>query len=48
MKLDGPTVEPLSGKTKSIVVFFHGYGANGNDLISLSNAWQDVLPNTKF
>ena len=48
MKLDGPTVEPLSGNTKSIVVFFHGYGANGNDLISLSNAWQDVLPDTKF
>lgn len=48
MKLDGPVVNPLSGDTKNVVIFFHGYGANGQDLISLSGAWQNDLPNTKF
>ena len=48
MTLDGPTVNPLSGTTKSVVIFFHGYGANGKDLISISEAWQNALPDTKF
>ena len=46
--LDGPRLEPRSGKAKKLVVFLHGYGADGNDLIDLGRAWQPLLPNTAF
>lgn len=46
--LDGPRLEPKSGKTKNLVVFLHGYGADGNDLIDIGRAWQAVLPDTAF
>jgi phospholipase/carboxylesterase len=46
--LDGPRVTPRSGTAKSLVVFLHGYGADGNDLIELGRAWQDLLPETAF
>lgn len=47
-KLDGPRLPPASGKTKSLVVFLHGYGADGNDLIDLGREWQTLLPDTAF
>lgn len=47
-KLDGPRLEPPSGKAKRLVVFLHGYGADGNDLIDIGQAWQNVLPDTAF
>ncbi|MGY9013523.1 MAG: phospholipase, partial [Rhodobacterales bacterium] len=28
---------PLSGSTRSVVVFLHGYGANGEDLLGLAD-----------
>jgi phospholipase/carboxylesterase len=31
-----------------LVVFLHGYGADGNDLINIGEAWQRLLPNTAF
>ena len=46
--LSGPSLEPLSGKTKRLVVFLHGYGADGNDLIEIGRAWQPILPDTAF
>lgn len=46
--LDGPRIEPRSGKAKQLVVFLHGYGADGNDLIALGQEWQDELPDTAF
>jgi phospholipase/carboxylesterase len=46
--LDGPRVAPLSGKAKSLVVFLHGYGADGNDLIGLARFWAAALPDTAF
>ena len=47
--LDGPGVGPKSGgKAKSLVVFLHGYGSNGDDLISLAPYWADLLPETEF
>jgi len=40
---------PASGlKPDSIVVLIHGYGANGEDLLSLGSAWASLLPNTLF
>ena len=37
-----------SGKAKSLVVFLHGYGANGADLLGLSDAMARHLPDTAF
>ena len=37
-----------SGTTRSLLVFIHGYGANGADLIGLSDALDDILPDTHF
>ena len=48
MKLDGPRLEPKSGTAKQLVVFIHGYGADGNDLIDIGRAWQNLLPDAAF
>jgi phospholipase/carboxylesterase len=47
-ELDGPRLEPASGQAKRLVVFLHGYGADGNDLIDIGKAWQGILPDTAF
>jgi phospholipase/carboxylesterase len=47
--LDGPRLEPRSGKpARQLVVFLHGYGADGNDLIDIGRAWQPLLPDAAF
>jgi phospholipase/carboxylesterase len=47
--LDGPRVAPASGgPAKRLVVFLHGYGADGNDLIGLGPILAQVLPDTAF
>lgn len=47
--LDGPRLPPASGRpAKSLVVFLHGYGANGDDLIEIGRLWASVLPDTAF
>ncbi len=49
IELDGPGAGPKSGgKAKNLVVFLHGYGSNGDDLISLAPYWADLLPETEF
>ena len=40
--------EPQSGDTRSAVVFLHGYGANGVDLLGLADPLADHLPDTLF
>ena len=47
-ELDGPRIEPRSGKAKQLVVFLHGYGADGNDLIEIGRAWQGLMPDAAF
>src|SRR5262245_10836675 len=47
-ELDGPRLEPRSGRARQLVVFLHGYGADGNDLIEIGRAWQPLLPDTAF
>jgi phospholipase/carboxylesterase len=47
-ELDGPRLEPRSGLARRLVVFLHGYGADGNDLIDIGRAWQELLPDTAF
>lgn len=39
---------PKSGETRSIVVFLHGYGANGADLLGLADPLGEHLPDTLF
>ena len=39
---------PASGDTRSAVVFVHGYGANGADLLGLADPLSEHLPDTLF
>ena len=44
-QLDGPRIEPRSGgAARHLVVFVHGYGADGNDLIGLGREWATSCP----
>ncbi|WP_172328644.1 alpha/beta hydrolase [Mangrovicoccus sp. HB161399] len=47
-KLNVGRAEPQSGETKSVVAFLHGYGANGADLLGLSQPLAQYLPDTLF
>jgi phospholipase/carboxylesterase len=47
-ELDGPRLPPRSGPARQLVVFLHGYGADGNDLIEIGRAWQQFLPQAAF
>jgi phospholipase/carboxylesterase len=49
VSLDGPRISPRNGKpARQLVVFLHGYGADGNDLIALGQQWQSILPDAAF
>ncbi|MAY85740.1 MAG: phospholipase [Pseudooceanicola sp.] len=46
--LNAGRVEPQSGDTRSVMVFLHGYGANGADLLGLADPLGEHLPDTLF
>ena len=47
--LEGPRAAPASGgPARSLVIFLHGYGSNGADLIDLAPYWAAALPDTLF
>ena len=47
--LDGPRQGPAAGgRAQSLVIFAHGYGSNGDDLIGLAPMLAKALPNTAF
>jgi phospholipase/carboxylesterase len=47
--LDGPRLPPAAGGApRQLVVFLHGYGADGNDLIGLGREWARLLPHAAF
>jgi phospholipase/carboxylesterase len=48
VELDGPRLKPRSGAARQLIVFLHGYGADGNDLIEIGRAWQQLLPQAAF
>ncbi len=49
VKLSGPSVEPASGgPAAQLVVFLHGVGVDGSDLIELAPFFADVLPDAAF
>jgi len=48
-ELTGPRLGPRSrGPARQLVIFLHGYGADGNDLIALGQEWQSILPEAAF
>ncbi|MGO9401538.1 MAG: alpha/beta hydrolase [Xanthobacteraceae bacterium] len=47
-ELDGPRLAPRSGAARQLIVFLHGYGADGNDLIEIGRVWQQLLPQAAF
>jgi phospholipase/carboxylesterase len=48
-QLDGPRLGPAAGGApRQLVVFLHGYGADGNDLIGLGREWARELPHAAF
>ena len=49
IELSGPSQPPASGsKPKQLVVLLHGYGSNGDDLISLAPFFAQALPDAEF
>lgn len=47
--LTGPSKPPASdGPAKQAIVFLHGYGADGNDLIGLAPYFAQALPDAAF
>ncbi|MCB1499572.1 MAG: dienelactone hydrolase family protein [Bauldia sp.] len=47
--IDGPRLPPRNGgPARRLVVFLHGYGADGNDLIDLGRMFAPILPDTAF
>jgi phospholipase/carboxylesterase len=47
--LDGPRLPPAAGGApRQLVVFLHGFGADGNDLIGLGHEWARLLPHAAF
>ena len=46
--LQAGRVEPQAGEVRSVVVFVHGYGANGADLLGLAEPLGEHLPDTLF
>ena len=46
--IDGPRLNAKSGVAKQLVIFLHGYGADGNDLIEVGRQWRPLLPDADF
>src|SRR5271168_2000448 len=46
--LDGPRVPAAAGRAGQLVVFLHGYGADGNDLIELGRQSRGLIPEAAF
>ncbi len=46
--LDGPRITASGGRAGALVVFLHGYGADGGDLIELGRQWRNLMPKAAF
>ena len=47
-QIDGPRAGAPPGRAESLVVFLHGYGADGNDLIGLAGPLGKLLGNVAY
>lgn len=48
VEIDGPRAAAKSGRAAQLVVFLHGFGADGDDLIEIGRQWRDFLPDADF
>jgi len=49
LPLTGPSLSPKSGRPpRQVVIFLHGLGADGDDLIGLAPYFAEVLPEAEF
>lgn len=48
ISLNGPRLPAAKGQADRLIVFLHGYGADGNDLIGLGAEWQRLMPTAAF
>ena len=48
ISLSGATQKAASGNAKSLIIFLHGVGSNGDDLIGLAPYLSQALPHTAF
>ncbi|MHA6288942.1 alpha/beta hydrolase [Maricaulis sp. CAU 1757] len=47
--IDGPRLAPRDGQApRKLVIFLHGYGSNGQDLIGLGQHWAPDLPHVQW
>jgi phospholipase/carboxylesterase len=47
--LKGQSLLPHSGKSaRQLIVFIHGYGADGKNLLDLAHYWSPLLPDAEF
>jgi phospholipase/carboxylesterase len=46
--IKGPRLGAKSGQARQLVVFLHGYGADGKDLIEIGRQWRPWLPDAAF
>src|SRR5437763_8026839 len=46
--MPGLRLAPTICPARQLVFFLHGYGADGNDLIEIGKAWQEMLPHAAF
>lgn len=47
--VNGASLQPRSGgKPKQIILLLHGFGSNGQDMITLAPTWQQALPDALF
>jgi phospholipase/carboxylesterase len=48
-RIDGPRLAPAAGGApQQLVIFLHGYGSSGNDLIQLGPDFAEFLPHAAF
>lgn len=49
LRIDGPRLPPSGGgRPTKLVIFAHGYGSNGADLIGLGRFWARAFPDAQF
>ena len=46
--LDGPRRDAAEAPARQLVVLLHGYGADGGDLVPLTDEWSGALPHAAF
>jgi phospholipase/carboxylesterase len=46
--IDGPRISAKNGTARQLVIFLHGFGADGNDLMEIGRQWRALLPDADF